>query len=296
MTTASSITRDRAPSSRPQLLCSAEPFFPLQPATLGDGSGTFDRVKLTRWDVRVVLRAAVVTGLAFGLAWLVTAATDEGGVPWGERAGRTLPLAPACAALGAWVALAPAAARGEARALAALGRSRAQIAAAAVAGAAFVALIAALALFAVRRVDVSGFYPTATRASTWQYAGAAFVDRAHALLVGPDGAPDTLSPAASDDASTLDTTPRHGRAAAALATAVAGIALPLLLAHAMLSRPAERRFGRNDAKALLAAGGAIAASIVLFQSAAARQMPALLGALPPFALLAFAVQRYRASP
>ena len=55
----------------------------------------------TRWDARVFARSAVVAGLALGLAWLVTAATDEGGVSWGERAGRTLPLAPACAAIGA---------------------------------------------------------------------------------------------------------------------------------------------------------------------------------------------------
>jgi hypothetical protein len=263
---------------------------------VADCSATVLGVALTRWDARVFVRSAVVTVLASTLAWLVTAATDEGGVPWGERAGRTLPLTPACAALGAWVALAPAAARGEATALAALGRSRAQLAAAAVAGAAIVAVVAASILWVARRVDASGFFPTATHAATWQYAGAAFVDRAHGLLVTPDGSPEELQAAASDDASTLTAIPHHGRAAAALATATAGVALPLLLAHAMLSRPAERRFGREGAKALLASGAAIATSIVLFQSAAARQVPALLGVLPPFALLAFTIQRYRASP
>src|ERR1700722_19834927 len=92
------------------------------------------RMGWTVWDTRQLARAALAATLALGLSWLVTAATDEGSVAWGERAGRTLPLAPLCAAVGAWVALAPVMARGETVALGALGRSRAQIAAAAVVG------------------------------------------------------------------------------------------------------------------------------------------------------------------
>ncbi|HEY8041174.1 MAG TPA: hypothetical protein VIF15_15310 [Polyangiaceae bacterium] len=254
----------------------------------------------TRWDGRLFARAAVVAALALAVGWLVTAATDEGGIGWGERAGRTLPLTPVCAAIGAWVALAPVRARGEARALAALGRSRAQIAAAAVAGAALVALAAALAIGALVRVDVAGFFPTATRASAWGWEGGAFVDRAQGLRVGQDGAPARL---VAEGMASLAAIPPHGRAAAAAATALAGIALPLLLAHALLGRspegvwgPRDRRLTREDAAAALAAGAAIAGSVLLFQAAAARQAPALLGALPPLALLAFAVRRYRAAP
>src|ERR1700722_9478623 len=92
------------------------------------------RLGWTVWDTRPLARASLAAARARGLAWLVTAATDEGGVAWGERAGRTLPLAPLCAAVGAWAALAPVMARGEAAALGALGRSPAQIAAAAVGG------------------------------------------------------------------------------------------------------------------------------------------------------------------
>src|SRR5260221_5419738 len=103
-------------------------------------------MRVTRWDANVLSRAAMIALLALALAWLVTAATDEGGVPWGERAGRTLPLAPLCAAIGAWGALAAVRARGEALALEALGRSPGGITAAAVGGRAGVGLVAASGL------------------------------------------------------------------------------------------------------------------------------------------------------
>jgi hypothetical protein len=257
-------------------------------------------VALTRWDTRVLMRAAGVAALALGLAWLITAATDEGGVRWGERVGRTLPLTPVCAAVGAWIALAPVCARGEALALAALGRSRAQVAAAAVVGGALVALLAAVAIGASPRVDVTAFYPRAHRANAWVWHDGAFVDRTQGLQVGADGVPVRQ---AREMGAALAPIPSHGRAAAAFATAIAGLALPLLLAHALIARTIESAPGaragrrtRDEATALLASGGTIAASIVLFQAAASQRVPALLGTLPPVALLAFAARRYRASP
>src|SRR5258706_6393188 len=96
-------------------------------------------MRVTRWDANVLSRAAIVAMLALVLAWLVTAATDEGGVAWGERAGRTLPLTPFCAAIGAWGALAAVRSRGEALALEALGRPPAEVAMAPVAGGRLVA-------------------------------------------------------------------------------------------------------------------------------------------------------------
>jgi hypothetical protein len=244
-------------------------------------------------------RSASMSLLAFGMAWLVTAVTDEGGVAWGERAGRTLPVIPVCAAIGVWVALAPARARGEGRAMAALGRSRLQVGAAAVSGAALVCALAAVALVVSSRLDASGFFPTARRADTWRWTGTEFVDAARGALVREDGAPQTIAtfaPDARDLAPPLAAIPPHGRGAAALALGLAGLAVPLLLAHAMLVRPADRRLGRADARALGAAIGAVAASVVLFQASAAQRVPAVLGALPPAALLAFAVGRYRAVP
>jgi hypothetical protein len=237
----------------------------------------------TRWDGRQLTRAATTAALTFALAWLVTAATDEGGVAAGERAGRTLPLAPFCAAVGAWVALAPALWRGEALALEALGRSRPQIAAAAVLGGALVALAAALGLGLVRAVDVRGFFPTATHGSAWAWTGTAFVDSVHGLRVGIDGAPVHI---AAEPGRALAGIPRYGRASASAVTVFAGLAMPLLLAHTLLER----------ARALplvLLVGAVIAASVVAFQAAAAGHVPAALGALPSLSLLAFSVWRYR---
>lgn len=259
-------------------------------------------IRITHWDAVVFARAAAVAGLALALAWLVTAATDEGGVPWGERAGRTLPLTPICAAIGAWGALAPVRARGEARALEALGRNRSQIAAAAVAGGAAVALVASIAVGVVRTVDVAGFYPTAVRTSAWQWQNRAFVNRTLGLQVDAEGTLERTGP--STESAPLLTIPPAGRAAAALATGVAGVALPMLLAHLLLGRRASAASGGKAHRphpadrlpAALASAATVAASVLLFQAAAARLVPALFAALPPVALLAFAFGLYRVSP
>src|SRR6185312_10710358 len=150
-------------------------------------------LRVTRWDVVVFMRSAVAAALALGLAWLVTAATDEGGVAWGERAGRTLPLTPVCAAVGVWAAIAPAQNRGEVRALEGLGRSRVQVAAAAVAGGALVAVVAAVLIGTLGAVDVAGFYPMAVRPGGWQWQAGAFVNHALGLLVRADGTPVRLA-------------------------------------------------------------------------------------------------------
>jgi hypothetical protein len=244
------------------------------------------RSSWTSWDARQVGRAATTAALTLAVAWLVTAATDEGGVAWGARAGRTLPLTPICAAVGAWVALAPVRSRGEALALSAMGRSPAQIAAAAVAGGALVAVVAAIVLGIVRAVDVTGFFPAVTPTQAWSWTGVGFVDVARGLSVGADGAPARLAALATDAGRREAGVPAFGRAAAAVETAVAGVALPLLLAHGLLARV-------RALPLVLAGGAAIAGSVVLFQAAAARQAPAALAVLPPLVLLAFAVRRYR---
>jgi hypothetical protein len=261
-------------------------------------------MKVTRWDAVVFVRAAVIAGLALALAWLITAATDEGGVAWGERAGRTLPLTPVCAAVGAWGALAPVRARGEVRALEALGRSRVQISAAAIAGGAAIALVAAALLGVVRSVHVDGFYPSALRPTAWHWRDGAFVNHALGLAVGADGNPGRIGP--PTETRPVLGIPQGGRAAASTATALAGVALPMLLAQLLLVRhpgPADgERLGRGLAASgarwppAIAAATAIALSVMLFQAAAARLVPAMSAALPPAALLAFALGRYRASP
>jgi hypothetical protein len=250
-------------------------------------------LRLTRWDALVFGRAVGAAAGTLLLAWLVTAVTDEGGVPWGERLGRTLPLAPLCAALGTAAALAPVRWRGESGALASLGRSRAEIAAAAVLGGTLVACAAAVLTALVGRVDVSGFYPTATHASAWRWNGAAFVDGVRGLRVAADGMPARIDVEAG---AVLASLPPHARGSAALTTAVAGLALPMLLAHAMLASVHGVRLDRAGSRIAGAAALSIAASVFLFQAAAARQLPALLAVLPALALLGLAAWRYRVAP
>jgi hypothetical protein len=259
------------------------------------------RVISTRWDAITLGRALLLAAVVLGLVLLITAVSDEGGVSWLQRAGRTLPLSPVCAAVGAWGALAPARARGETLALGALGRSTGEIARPAVAGGALVAFAAALAVVVLPSVDVEGFFPTAAHASAWHWqedGETAFVDRALGLQVGADGAP--LRIASPAEAAGFAPVPAHGRAAAAISTALAGMALPMLLANWVLGDRHKRAGGAGGAlvptSALIAVGLASAASIMLFQAAALRQAPALLGPLPWAVLLAFAAQRYRTAP
>jgi hypothetical protein len=255
-------------------------------------------MNVTGWDVRVFVRAGAVALLALGLAWMLTAATDEGGLRWGERAGRTLPLAPVCAAIGVWGALAPVRSRGEARALEALGRTRAELAAAAVVGGAFVSFAAALTLAALPTVSVTGFYPTAPHAAAWRWEGGAFVDPLQRLRVTADG--ELVRGAPLEGPLPEPITIPAARPAAGLSTAIAGLATAMLLAHALLSSGA--RLSRRATLAasawwpLGATGLCAAASIVLFQAAAVEKVPALAGMLPSVALLAVATTRYFVAP
>jgi hypothetical protein len=236
------------------------------------------------WDSRQLARSWAAAALALGLACLVTAMTDEGGVSWAARLGRTAPLAPVCAAVGAWAALVPLRARGEALALESLGRSRAEIAAAAVSGGAMLAIVVAALLAILPPAAVAGFFPTATHASTWGWDGAGFLDVAQGLHVSASGAPSRMNALAGLVASGV---PAYGRASAAVVTATCGLALPVLLARSMLARAPAL-------PGLLAAGLALAACLLLFQAAAAHRVPAPVSVVPALTLLGFALRRYRA--
>jgi hypothetical protein len=245
-------------------------------------------VAWTQWDGRQLVRATLAAALAIGLVCLVTAATDEGGVPWPERVGRAMPLTPLCAAFGVWGALAPVRSRGEVVALEALGRSPLQIAASSVAGGALVALAAALVVgLRLGAVDAAGFFPTATRGSAWAWDGGAFVVYAQGIRVTADGVPE-LGPHTGTEFS--GAVLPYARASAAAATALAGVALPLLAARLVACDHSAVR----PLPMLVAAAGTMAASVGCFQAAAAHRGPAWLAVLPPMALLAFAVRSARA--
>jgi hypothetical protein len=249
----------------------------------------------TEWDARVATRAAAVALLVLALAWLVTAMTDEGNVAWSERAGRSLPLAPICAAIGAWAALAAARARGDLRALAALGRSDWENARAPVFGGALVAVVAGAAIAWAPSVDVAGFYPEIVRGADARFDGEAnaFVDPQSGWRIAPDGAL-TLGPALGPVRE--ERVPRHGRAAAGFATAVAGLAMALATARREEKEREEGKEGGGRRAAWLGATVLTgAATVFLFQCAAARLLAAGWATVPPLALLAAAAACYRAS-
>jgi hypothetical protein len=263
-------------------------------------------VGLTYWDARLLGRSVAIGALAFLLAWLVTAVSDEGGLSLAERVGRTLPLAPFCAAIGVWGALAPVRARGEVLALEALGRTRGGIAATAVCGGVAVALICSVAVASPRFAGAASFYPTAPHAASWRWDAEAFWDDARGVRIAADGEPHFFRarPRNRTAAAPL-AIPTRGRAAAAIATALAGVAMTLLTARALLggegqvssetqwagsSRVPLPRGALADA---LAVALALTLTIVIFQVAAARRIPAMAGVWPPTGLLVLAWQRYR---
>jgi hypothetical protein len=239
---------------------------------------------ITAWDLREAGRALGFAALALVLAWLITAATDEGGVAWTERAARTLPLAPVCAALGTWLGQARGWARGEARALAALGRAPFATSASAVLGGAAVAWFAAAAMALSGHVDVSGFYPVARAPDAYvSQVGGGFTDTASGYRIEADGAivpPPSDPPAAP--VSPSSSVPPRGRVAAALSTALAGLALPLLVARAARGSWSVR---------LGLLFGAALASTILFHAAAAHVVGAMAAVVPSFILLGLAAAR-----
>jgi hypothetical protein len=241
---------------------------------------------LTVWDARQAAGALLFAGLAFVLAWLVTAATDEGSIRWSVRAARTLPLAPACAAAGTWLGQARAWGRGEGRALATLGRGPLASSAGAVLGGALVAWIAAASMAFGSGVDVSGFFPVARAPDVYVAAGGGvFVDAVSGYRIEADGslvAPPAIGNAPRDSLPPL--LPPRARGAAAVSTALAGLAFSLLVARA--------RRGSWLTKGLVL-GAMVAASIILFHAAAARLVGAMTAVLPAFALVCVALAGFR---
>jgi hypothetical protein len=236
----------------------------------------------TAWDGRAFWRAVGTALVALALAWLVTAATDEGNVAWAERLARALAVAPLASAIGAWAALAPGRLRGELRALAALGRTPWQNARAAVLGAASVCAVAAAAIGWGPPAEAEAFYPEITHAQAFAFDDGAFVDRANGWKISTEGDITRVPAAPALGEARL---PRFGRAAAGLATLAAGMALALVSAN-------EARRARWLAASLVV----LALTLVLFQAAAVRLLPALTAALPPLALLGAAARRYKSVP
>lgn len=234
------------------------------------------------WDTRVLVRALSATLLALVVVVLITAATDEGNVLWRIRFARSLPLVPICAGIGAWMGLASARARGELTALSALGRSPWSNALGPALGGALVSFAAALLLFGVQRIDVSGFYPTASRAGAFHLETDGYVSHDRKWTVSREG--EITRNTVVDEPVSDSTLPEHARLVAGAVTVLGGIAIPLLA-----SLPRKRRGARTWTLGVVAMGS----TVLLFQAAAGRNLPTLYLPLPLVALLIYTLAEYK---
>lgn len=248
---------------------------------------------MTAWDLRTFVRALGATLIGIVVVWLVTAASDEGQLTVSVRAGRTLPLAPLCSAVGAALALATARVRDETRALEALGRSPGQTARASALGAALPSVLIGIAIGTSSMIDVSGFYPRAQRGDTFVYEDGLFTSATLGVAVTGNGEALPIDGSGRKVDAGL---PRYARGAASTATSMAGLALALVAARAVLRASLQHRRGRRR-RHLVAATQIFVCSLltlVAFQAAAARVAPAALAMLPPAVLLGVALLGYRA--
>ena len=182
-----------------------------------------------------MLRGGGLTCAIAAVAVVLTAATDEGGVAWGERVARVVPIIPVCAAVAAALALAGPRQRGEGRALEALGRSPFATAAAAAIGAGAMGALAAVLIVVEPRIPVGVFFPTAHTQAAFTYDRGVFTTARFRVL--SDGSIDLA--AATPDGGPLASGLAGQRGLAALVTAVgsAGFVLTVaLIRRAVLLR------------------------------------------------------------
>ena len=234
------------------------------------------------WGRDTALRGLAGALLTMLVVCAVGAATDEGGVAWPLRVSRSLPLVPVCSGAGAWLALGAARTRGELVALGALGAAPSRTASAACAGAAAVSVGAAIAIALLPGLDVGAFFPAARSGGVWTHDGAGFVDGAGQVRILGTGEIARIAGAPMAHQAGLG----GARAAAAIVTAAAGVALALVLA---------RTHARNAARTASVLAGFGVVIVVSLQAAAANVGPIVIAPAVAILLLVASVLLYRAS-
>ena len=205
--------------------------------------------------------------MAVLLTLLVVAATDAGG-SWPSRLGMTAALAPLCGAVGTLAAVRVAAARGELRALAALGAEPGRVVLGALAGGSALGLLGPL-VAASGLADLDGLFPRPPAARLWTIEGVGLHEVTLGLHVGAHGDLALGAPSVVASALAAGTT---GFTLAALAAAA--IAAPAWLSVARAS-PARRA---------AVGAAAVALAIAAFQGVAAGRVPPVALVLGPAVL------------
>ena len=216
------------------------------------------------WDRRLGARAAGIACVVTVVILMVVAATDEGG-PWPQRLGMTAALAPVAGALGALASVRIAAARGELRALAAMGAGPLRATLGAVIGGAAVGIVGPFAA-AVGLADLASLFPRPPAAHAWILEGSGLRETTLGITVDASG---TLGLGARAAAS-LPPVPPGATGLAVLALVLSAVVGPAWLVRGEGGSPARRA---------AVGAAAIAAAIAAFQMVAA-------GRLSPWALVA----------
>jgi hypothetical protein len=210
-----------------------------------------------------------------GVALLITAVSDEGGVAWGERLSRTLPVVPLCATVPVAWSVFGARPRSEARALALLGRSPAGSAAAAALGGVSGGLAAGIVVLVLPGVSVHAFLPTVHTTAPFTFTSSAFRYADGGWSVMRDGSIALAAPAASMPGGAASFAEGAARWAAASVVLVGTLAF---VATVVAARPGRLR--RSGLLLLVTS----AASVLVLQGAALGRVP-LWAAPGPASLL-----------
>ncbi len=238
-------------------------------------------------DWRNALRALGLAARGVGVALGISAASDVGGVRFGTRLARALPLAPLCAAIAVWLTLISERAKIEALAFESLGRSPALNDAGAVFGGALFALGAASLVAFSSHIDVEAIFPSFASAPKIQWNGDSFVDASRGVTFATDGNIQSLPDATKSAGDHVDLgAPARDRGGASIALALAAIAFPLFAAAAIR---------RVSAAVIVAVAASAFLTFLAFDAVASARAPAGVLVLPQAALLFFAVFEYRRS-
>jgi hypothetical protein len=236
---------------------------------------------ITVFDRALARRAVAIGAVAAALTTVVVVTTDEGG-SWARRIGMLAGLTPIAAGLGSFAASRIAAARGELRALAAVGVAPIRARRGAVLGGVLLGLAGPVVLSS-RAADLDALFPRPPATRGMIVEGSTVRAPALGLVVGPggdmrvDGAIEQAPPPAAR------ALPPGTGFSAALSLGIAAVGCP-----ALASSPGRAR------RLAVVGGLALLLSIVAFQAVAAGAVaPVFLVPAPLILLIDAVVARYR---
>jgi len=207
------------------------------------------------YDRALLGRTLALTLIVGVIALGVAVATDEAYSTWRMRTARMSAFTPALAALGASLVLSQARARGELRALAALGHSPWRVALGPMVAGWLFGLAACAAVLSPWS-DARALFPLVPSPETWAWDGTALADLTHGVQVQPSGELSLLPGQPADGAGFVPT----GKAAA---LAVGPLAMVAPLWIAMPVKLGARAAGIVSTSAL---------AVVLLHAVAAQQL------------------------